>query len=63
MVCFLLVVLTGSGKSTTLYTLLKQILSGARKNIITIEDPIENHLDGCLQIELNEKLELHIMIH
>ena len=46
---------TGSGKSTTLYTLLKQILSGARKNIITIEDPIEIHLDGCLQIELNEK--------
>lgn len=47
---------TGSGKSTTLYTLLKQILSGARKNIITIEDPIEIHLDGCLQIELNEKI-------
>ena len=47
---------TGSGKSTTLYTLLKQILAGARKNIITIEDPIEIHLDGCLQIELNEKI-------
>ncbi len=47
---------TGSGKSTTLYTLLKQILSGERKNIITIEDPIEIHLDGCLQIELNEKI-------
>ena len=47
---------TGSGKSTTLYTVLKQILNDSQKNIITIEDPIEIHLDGCLQIELNEKI-------
>ena len=53
---FLISGATGSGKSTTLYTLLKQILSDSRKNIITIEDPIEIHLDGCLQIELNEKI-------
>lgn len=37
---------TGSGKSTTLYTVLKQILNDSQKNIITIEDPIEIHLDG-----------------
>lgn len=47
---------TGSGKSTTLYTVLKQILNDSQKNIITIEDPIEIHVDGCLQIELNEKI-------
>lgn len=53
---FLISGATGSGKSTTLYTLLKQILVNSRKNIITIEDPIEIHLDDCLQIELNEKI-------
>lgn len=53
---FLISGATGSGKSTTLYTLLKQILLLAQKNIITIEDPIEIHLDDCLQIELNEKI-------
>lgn len=47
---------TGSGKSTTLYTVLKQIIHLHDKNVITIEDPIEVHLDNCLQIELNEKL-------
>lgn len=53
---FLISGATGSGKSTTLYTLLKQIIHDSRKNIITIEDPIEIHLDHCLQIELNEKI-------
>lgn len=53
---FLISGATGSGKSTTLYTLLKQILANLKKNIITIEDPIEVHLDDCLQIELNEKI-------
>ena len=47
---------TGSGKSTTLYTVLKEILLHENKNVISIEDPIEIHLDECLQIELNEKL-------
>ena len=47
---------TGSGKSTTLYTVLKEIIRLHNKNIITIEDPIEMHLQDCLQIELNETL-------
>ena len=47
---------TGSGKSTTLYTILDEIIRTQRKNIITIEDPIEMRKEHCLQIELNDKL-------
>lgn len=46
---------TGSGKSTTLYTLLDLYIKEGGLNIITIEDPIEMHKEGCIQIELNEK--------
>ncbi|MCD7894118.1 MAG: Flp pilus assembly complex ATPase component TadA [Erysipelotrichaceae bacterium] len=53
---FLISGATGSGKSTTLYTILSEIINHNNKNIVTIEDPIEVHLDQCLQIELNEKL-------
>lgn len=49
---------TGSGKSTTLYTILKEIIRQKSKNVITIEDPVEQHLEDCLQIELNDKLGL-----
>lgn len=45
---------TGSGKSTTLYTLLGQ-LNKEEKNIITIEDPVEYRIDGVNQIEVKEK--------
>lgn len=47
---------TGSGKSTTLYTILDEIMETQKKNIVTIEDPIEMRKEECLQIELNEKL-------
>ncbi len=53
---FLISGATGSGKSTTLYTILSEIIAHDNKNIVTIEDPIEIYLDNCLQIELNEKL-------
>ncbi|GBR76921.1 hypothetical protein NO2_1393 [Candidatus Termititenax persephonae] len=43
---------TGSGKTTTLYSLLK-LLDCARKNIITIEDPIEYQLAGINQVQIN----------
>ena len=43
---------TGSGKTTTLYTLLKQ-LNSPQASIITIEDPIEYSLDGTTQIQTN----------
>lgn len=45
---------TGSGKSTTLYTLLDTISQKFHKNIITLEDPVEIDKEYCLQIELNE---------
>ncbi len=45
---------TGSGKTTTLYAFLKKIHSPAVK-IITIEDPIEYHLPGIVQTQVNEK--------
>ena len=43
---------TGSGKTTTLYAFLKTIQSPEIK-IITIEDPIEYHLDGISQTQVN----------
>ena len=45
---------TGSGKTTTLYSALKRINS-AKMNVMTIEDPIEYHLAGISQIQVNEK--------
>jgi len=45
---------TGSGKTTTLYASLSRINS-AVKNVITIEDPIEYHLDSISQIQVSEK--------
>ena len=43
---------TGSGKTTTLYAVLKEIQSSEIK-IITIEDPIEYHLDGISQTQVS----------
>ncbi|MFA5864569.1 MAG: ATPase, T2SS/T4P/T4SS family [Phycisphaerae bacterium] len=45
---------TGSGKTTTLYAALKHIYTPAKK-IITIEDPVEFHLEGINQIQVNPK--------
>ncbi len=45
---------TGSGKTTTLYAFLRKIYS-SETNIITIEDPIEYHLDGITQTQTNQK--------
>lgn len=45
---------TGSGKTTTLYAFLKKIQSPETK-IITIEDPIEYHLAGISQTQVNPK--------
>lgn len=45
---------TGSGKTTTLYAAISEIQTGEDK-IVTIEDPIEYHLPGTLQIPVNEK--------
>jgi len=45
---------TGSGKTTTLYAMLKEIQKPEIK-IITIEDPIEYHLEGICQTQVNPK--------
>ncbi|MDO8529315.1 MAG: GspE/PulE family protein [bacterium] len=44
---------TGSGKSTTLYSLLK-VLNKPEVKIITVEDPIEYQLSGILQTQVND---------
>jgi type IV pilus assembly protein PilB len=45
---------TGSGKTTTLYSLLGEINS-IDKNIITLEDPVEYSLPGISQVQVNTK--------
>lgn len=49
---FLITGPTGSGKSTTLYTVVEQIRNKSI-NIITIEDPVEYHMEGVTQIQIN----------
>lgn len=44
---------TGSGKTTSLYSILNQLNKSDIK-IITIEDPIEYHLDGVMQTQINQ---------
>ncbi|MCX8052242.1 MAG: type II secretion system ATPase GspE [Armatimonadetes bacterium] len=45
---------TGSGKSTTLYSVLSKLNSG-EKNILTIEDPVEYELPGLTQVQINPR--------
>lgn len=45
---------TGSGKTTTLYAILKE-LNQINKNIITVEDPVEYRLEGINQVQVNTK--------
>ncbi|MFU2158564.1 GspE/PulE family protein [Caldisericum sp. AR60] len=45
---------TGSGKTTTLYSILNR-LNTPTKNIITVEDPVEYQLKGINQVQVNEK--------
>ena len=48
---------TGSGKTTSLYAALSAINERSR-NIMTIEDPIEYHLQGISQTQVNNKVEM-----
>lgn len=43
---------TGSGKTTTLYSLLNTVV-GTQRNIITLEDPIEYELNGIVQSQID----------
>ncbi|WP_321325757.1 type II secretion system ATPase GspE [Thiomicrorhabdus sp.] len=48
---------TGSGKTTTLYAGLT-LLNDAERNIMTVEDPIEYHIDGINQTQVNTKADM-----
>lgn len=48
---------TGSGKTTTLYASLAELNNGAR-NILTVEDPIEYHIEGIGQTQVNSKVDM-----
>ncbi len=48
---------TGSGKTTTLYSSLRQI-DKAKLNVSTVEDPIEYHLDGITQTQTHAKIDM-----
>lgn len=45
---------TGSGKTTTLYSMLNE-LATPDKAVITIEDPVEKHFEGITQVHINQK--------
>lgn len=46
---------TGSGKTTTLYSLIQHSASSHQRNVITLEDPVEKQNDQWLQVQVNEK--------
>jgi competence protein ComGA len=46
---------TGSGKTTTMYSLIQTIINENPFQAITLEDPIEQSLDHILQVQVNEK--------
>lgn len=48
---------TGSGKTTTLYAVLSA-LNNSKRNILTVEDPIEYDLDGIGQTPVNTKVDM-----
>ena len=45
---------TGSGKSTTIYSMLHQ-LATPNVNVVTVEDPVEKMIDGISQVQVNPK--------
>lgn len=49
---------TGSGKTTTLHTILNTLKTGNTKQIIAIEDPVEIESEGVEQIQVNEAINL-----
>jgi general secretion pathway protein E len=48
---------TGAGKTTTLYAALRHLVRPER-NVLSVEDPVEYHLDGVAQIQVHRKIGL-----
>ena len=48
---------TGSGKTTTLYSILARVNS-SEVNLVTVEDPVEYQISGINQVQVNEKIGL-----
>lgn len=48
---------TGSGKTTTLYSVLNQ-MNEPGKNILTVEDPVEYQVEGVTQVQVNPEIQL-----
>ncbi|RIW31071.1 type II/IV secretion system protein [Bacillus salacetis] len=46
---------TGSGKTTTLYSLVEHCSSILQRNVVTLEDPVEKFNDSLVQVQVNEK--------
>ena len=46
---------TGSGKTTTMYTMIDE-LNKREVNLVTLEDPVEYNFDGVNQVQINEKV-------
>jgi type IV pilus assembly protein PilB len=49
---------TGSGKSTTLYSVLSE-LNDPSRNILTVEDPVEYQMEGVTQVQVNPEIGLN----
>ena len=48
---------TGSGKTSTMFTIIKELLN-EHVNLITLEDPVEFNIPGATQVQINEKVGL-----
>lgn len=48
---------TGSGKSSSMYTMIGN-LNTDEVNLVTLEDPVEYNLDGVNQVQINEKVDM-----
>lgn len=46
---------TGSGKTSTMYTIIDQLKSET-KNLVSLEDPVEYHMNEVCQVQINEKV-------
>jgi len=53
---------TGSGKTSTLYTMIQELKSDT-VNMISLEDPVEFQIDGVTQVAINEKVGMTLPVH